>query len=201
MTIGTRRRPHVVVLHIVKPAGAHPAQSAAVQRLRRLLYLISRLRVGALLLGARISRQREHDGCDGRRAAKKRDEFAPPHGSNPQPANGETIALWEALVGMGQCPLWVKRRPQTVTGAISASPPKADMPEPATGCPLSADSGHHAGLSATATYASWGDVSWPSRSISGSRNDSATDATVPVSASLSAVLRSSKRRAMGVAVN
>ena len=38
-------------------------------------------------------------------------------------------------------------------------------------CLLCAISGHHAGLSATATYASWGDFSWPSRSISGARND------------------------------
>src|SRR5262245_20604830 len=67
MAVGTEGRPrHSVVLKIVETAGAHPAQGAAVQRLRGLLHLVSLLRVEAWLLGARISRQREHHGRDHR---------------------------------------------------------------------------------------------------------------------------------------
>ena len=45
-----------------------------------------------------------------RRGTDRTENFAPSHQSI-QSARGETIALWEALVGVGQCPLWVKSGP------------------------------------------------------------------------------------------
>src|SRR5262245_4812345 len=60
-----------------------------------------------------------------RRGTDRTQNFAPSHEST-QSARGETIALWEALVGVGQCPLWV------ISGPWAMSVPCLDYPRKQT---------------------------------------------------------------------